>query len=262
MGQFDRETDAALIQLENEALSEVPGSEFAEIVGDLLLLIGTAGIWAIAGGASNLLLKVRKLAGASYASNLIYAITAVRNDLATLYARHEELRSQIESLGNDSKFAGAIAALALRAMQTSVKDRLKRLACIVVNGVKEGDLEPEGLDDMMRAAVELKDADIFMLGRLYPLEKPLLDRMERAKRGSPALIPNLHGEIQNIWHNFARSLNPAEQLEYRGSFARLQSYGMIQQVTFSNSEVGREPYLLLEEGAKFYERLQEIGVTK
>jgi len=36
----------------------------------------------------------------------------------------------------------------------------------------------------------------------------------------------------------------------------------IQQVTFSNNEVGREPYVLLEDGAKFYERLQEIGTAK
>src|ERR1035437_2834787 len=111
MGQFDTETDAALTQLNYEALSENPGGEFIEIIGDLLKLIGTGGLWGLSGGASNLLLKVRKLAGASYASNLIYTITAVRNDLTTLYERHENLHNRIESLPNDSKFAEAISAL-------------------------------------------------------------------------------------------------------------------------------------------------------
>jgi hypothetical protein len=167
----------------------------------------------------------------------------------------DEIRLRLES----KELKDAMASASLQALRTTQKDRLVRLSLVLANGLKENDLNPESTDDMMRAAVELKDADILMLGRLYPLYKPLLDRMERAKRGRPESTPNLHNEIQNIWHNFGRSLNPAEQLEYRGSFARLQSHGMIQQVTFSNSEVGREPYLLLQEGARFYERLQEIG---
>jgi hypothetical protein len=72
VGQFDLETDAALAQINFEELSTTPGGEFAEIIGDLLKLVGGGGPLGIAGGVSNLLIKVRKLAGASYASNLIY----------------------------------------------------------------------------------------------------------------------------------------------------------------------------------------------
>ena len=82
MGRFDLETDAALAQLNFEELAKTPGGEFAEIIGDLLTLIGGGGPLTIAGKASNLALKIRRLAGASYTSNLIYVITAVRNDLA------------------------------------------------------------------------------------------------------------------------------------------------------------------------------------
>jgi len=262
MGQYDLATEAALSQLKFDELAKTPGGEFVDLVNDLLSLAGIKGPAAIVGGASSLLLKVRGLAGASYADNLIYAISAVRDDLKSLYEKHAELRERIESLDADPKFVEAIAALALRAMHTSVRQRLKRLARIVVNGVKEGDLEPERLDDMTRAAVELNDADLTMLEKLYSLWKPLLDRMERARQNIRTLPPSLHNEFQNVWHNFGRSLNPSEQLGYRGTFARLQSHGMIQQVTFSNSEIGREPYVLLEDGAKFYERLQEIGTTK
>jgi hypothetical protein len=152
MGQFDSETDAALAQLGWEKLSETPGGEFVEITGDLLSLVGSSNPLALTGKISNLLRKVRRLAGASYGSNLIYVISAVRNDLNVVYERHESLRARIETLPSDPGFVNAISALALRAMHTSVQNRLRRLARIVVNGVKEDDLEPEILDDLLRAA--------------------------------------------------------------------------------------------------------------
>jgi len=58
MGQFDLETDAALGQINFEELSTIPGGEFAEIIGDLLKLVGGGGPLGVAGGISNLLLKV------------------------------------------------------------------------------------------------------------------------------------------------------------------------------------------------------------
>jgi hypothetical protein len=255
MGQFDSESDAALTQLNYEELSSIPGGEFAEVIGDLLKLIGTGGLWGLTGGISSLALKVRKLAGASYASNLIYAITAVRNDLATLFERHEELRERIEALPTDPKFVEAISVLALRAMHTSVKDRLKRLAHIVVNGVKENDLEPESLDDMMRAAVELKDIDILLLHKIYLSQNPMLGWRNLNSQ-------NWHGSIQGIWRTFvdSGSLNSNEHLAYRSSFSRLESLGLIQRVENAGMYgVGQDLYALLMEGKRFYERVQEIA---
>jgi hypothetical protein len=47
---------------------------------------------------------------------------------------------------------------------------------------------------------------------------------------------------------------------YRSSFSRLESYGLIQKFReISTAAVGLEPYALLEEGKKFYERLQEMA---
>jgi hypothetical protein len=258
MGEFDRETDAVLGQLNYAELSEVPGGEFVEIVGDLLKLIGTGGLWGLAGGVSNLALKVRKLAGASYSSNLVYAIGAVRNDLATLYERYETLRGRIDALPTDPEFAEAISALALRAMYTSVKDRLRRLARIVVNGVKEYDLEPESLDDMMRAAVELKESDIILLGKLYGSQNRILCE--------PGMNPQKwHGDIQSEWKRFISSgnLNPREHLGYRSSFSRLESAGFVKWIPSAGDYgVGLEIYGLMLEGKKFYERLQEIAVQQ
>jgi len=184
------------------------------------------------------------------------ALSRVEKNLEAQGIRIDEIERRL----NSDELLEGIKAATLQAQRTKDKKRLDRMALILANGVAANDLGPESLDDMMRAAVELKEADISMLKKLYDLEKPLLERIERARRGKPSLMPNLHSEIQTVWHEFGRSLNPAEQVEYRSSFARLQSHGFIQLIVMSNSELGREPYLLLDVGAKFYERVQEIAV--
>ena len=234
MSQFDLETDAALAQINFEELATTPGGEFAEIIGDLLKLVGGGGPLGVAGGIFNLLLKVRKLAGASYGSNLIYTITAVRNDLATLYERYGDLRERIDSLRTDPKFAEAISALALQAMHTSVKDRLKRLARIVVNGVKEGDLEPESLDDMMRAATELSEPDIRLLKELYE-----------------------HHSVQPMNMN-ETGMDKTEFVERLESVAKLQAAAFVHLRT-PGLDQGANIVVLFPRGKKFYERLQEIS---
>jgi hypothetical protein len=259
LGQFELQTDAALTQLNWEELSKTPGGEFAEIIGDLLMLLGTGGLWAVAGGVSNLLLKVRKLAGASYASNLLYAITAVRDDLKTLYEKHAELRERIESLRTDPKFAEAISALALSAMHTSVKDRLDRLAHLIVNGVKEGDLGIESLDDMMRAAVELTEWDIFVLGKMYSSQRHLLS----TRRDS-------HGwseQVGHVWADWGRifGIREDQHLKVRSALSRLQSIGLVAEAQTNfvkDGTLARQAFGLLPEGAKFYERLQGTAVHK
>ena len=261
MGQFDQETDAALAQLNNEAISEVPGVEFVEIIGDLIKLIGTGGVWGLTGGISSLALKVRRLAGESYASNLIYAITAVRNDLATLYERYEALRSRIDSLPADPKFAEAISALALRAMHTSVKDRLKRLARIVVNGVKENDLESERLDDMMRAAVELREDDITVLKNLYEMQRDMfLPEMLNCEHNQK--INTLLRRWQEWWMQNIEQYKGSKGMNFNSSCTRLQSLGFIVPLvgrSFAQSPTSSD-YELLFEGMRFYERLREITV--
>ncbi len=261
MGQFDTPSEAALARIKSESLSSssVDGAvdKVTNLGGFILESIGVTG----ASGGIGFLTALKNLAVKKDESNLIYFGDALIDDIRRLYRLHKELKQQFDECINSPEFSSGVANATLHITRTNVENRLKRLASIVVNGVKEDDLEPESIDDMMRAAVELKDADISMLGKLYELWKPLLDRVEKVKHTTSS-SPNFHNEFQNVWHGFGRSLNPVEQLEYRCSFARLQSHGMIQQVTFSNNEVGREAYVLLEDGAKFYERLQEIAVQQ
>jgi hypothetical protein len=179
-------------------------------------------------------LKIRGLAGTSYADNLVYTVTAVRNDLSDLYAKHLELRERIKLLPNDPKFTGAVAALALRAMHTSVTERLKRLARIVVNGVKEDDLEPNDLDDMMRAATELSEPDLSLLKELCELPSGTPMDMNETDKGR------------------------ADSAERMGSVAKLQAVAFVQLRT-PGLDMGASIVVLLPKGKKFYERLQEIA---
>jgi hypothetical protein len=252
MGMFDSQTDAALTVLNYEELGTTPGGEFAELIGDILKLIGTHGPLGIAGGASNLLQKVRKLAGAGYASNLVFVITAVRNDLKALSDEHEDLRGRIASLGTDAQFAEAVSALALRAMHTSVRDRLKRLARVLINGVKEDDLELESLDDMMRAAVELNASDIRLLGDIYERQINLLR----------AFGSDFSAYTKQITHLY--TTQPESRIDltkFMGSVAKLQAVAFVQLRT-PGFDSGANILALLPDGAKFYERLQEIGAAK
>jgi hypothetical protein len=255
MGQFDLQTDAALTVLQSNELVTTPGEEFVEVIADLIALTGAAGPLGMAAGATNLLNKIRRLAGASYASNLIYTITAVRDDLRTLYERDAAMRQRIEFLPDDPGFVEAISALALRAMHTSSKNRLKRLARIVVNGVRNDDLEPESLDDMMRAAVELKESDIALLGQLYHSQAQ--EMVHQSARRHPSFWKN---NFESIWRQFVDDLNPKFHLQYRSSLSRMAAMGFLMRTDFSVSYgFGLEPHVLLPEGAMFYERLQEIS---
>ena len=167
----------------------------------------------------------------------------------------EEIQNRFES----EELKQAMAGASLQALRTTEEERLKRLALILANGVKEGDLEPESLDDMMRAAVELRDRDIVLLEMICISQRSLLQQ----QRGRDTTY--WFGALQSAWDQFVRSgaLDVPKHLVYRSSFSRLESRGLIQKFReISTAGVGLEPYALLEEGLKFYDRIQEIGATK
>lgn len=263
MGQFDSRTDAALSQLNFEEIEKTPGGEWAEIIGSLLSLCAVKGPFTAVFSAANLLQKIRGLAGASYASNLIFVVMALRDDLKDLYESHQELRAHIENLPNEPRFAEAVASAALRAMQTSVKDRLKRLARIVANGVAEDDLEPESLDDMMRAAVELKFQDIDVLGEIYTMQKKMFDSAELQRQRNER-TNNLQRIWQDWWNQNVQKYVGLRGVAFNGSCVRLHSLGLIAPLEGRShaAQPTSSNYELLWEGKIFHERLQEIAAVK
>jgi hypothetical protein len=141
-----------------------------------------------------------------------------------------------------------------------VKDRLKRLARIVVNGVKEDDLEPEGLDDMMRAAVDLKNRDILAL------EFVCLHQSEAMKKAEK--WPNEWlMEVQKSWQSsvFERGVawqkTNSDDLGWKSALSRLQAFGFIVAIptNLTTNSPGNEPYAIVPEGVNFLQRLKEIA---
>jgi hypothetical protein len=255
LNQFNGELAALRHQREMESLGESPGVD--RVLDVTVKLAERAGLPPLMG----LFRKALKLGQPSVeqmVDNLEFAAYEESRRIWGHLEGQAERQKEFEARLNSHEAQVAYLSACFHGLRTSDPQKHSRLALLAINCIFMDDLKPESLDDMMQAAAELRDADIVMLGKLYELWKPLLERVERAKLATSS-SPNFHNEFQNVWHRFGRSLDPAEQLEYRGSFARLQSHGMIQQVMFSNYEVGREPYVLLEGGAKFYERLREIG---
>lgn len=166
----------------------------------------------------------------------------------------DEIKKRLER----EDFSNAIASASLQALRTTQRDRLRRLALILANGVRENDLVSESVDDMMRAAVELKDADIVLLGKIYSSQVTIF----RQRGMNPT---NWFSQVQSLWDEFIKSgaLNPSSHLLYRSSFSRLESHGLIQKFReVTTAGVGLEHYALLEEGKKFHERIQEIVAVK
>jgi hypothetical protein len=194
----------------------------------------------------------------------------VEENLAALGQATEDAFSRVESvLAEQGKSIGeiqkrfdsdelkhAMASASLRALRTSSEVRLKRMALILANGAKDGNLLVEDVDDMLEAAVVLKDEDIVLLGSLYKWQNQIL-----TERG---MNPNKwFSDIQSAHKNLVESgaLNPADHLKYRSSYSRLGSLGLIQAIPAIHNlyGVGYELYALLTAGKDFYDRLREIG---
>jgi hypothetical protein len=263
MGQFDSPSEASLARIKSEQLSSSPVAgkvEKAVTLGGLIL--EAAGLNGASAGAK-LYSILTSLAGTKDESNFIYVTDAIVEDIRNLYRMYDQLKDNLGKTRTDQiltspEFLSAVQNSTLFITRTNVEARLKGIAHIITNGVRENDLEHEALDDMFRAAVELKNSDIILLRKLYESQNPMLGWLQKGEGPQ-----KWHGDIQQAWQKFINSgsLNPQQHLNYRSSFARLESLGLIQQVREAGQYgVGYDIYGLLMEGKKFYERLQEITI--
>jgi len=183
------------------------------------------------------------------------ALSRVEKTLRDHGTSINDIKTRIES----QEFKDGMASAALQALRTTQKDRLNRLALILANGVKEDDLGSEGLDDMMRAAVELTDWDIFVLGKMYESQKSLLSNRYQSFGWSE--------QVGHIWTDWNRifGLNDEQHLKVRSALSRLQSVGLVAEAQTNfvkDGSLARQAFGLLPEGKKFFERLQNIAGVK
>jgi hypothetical protein len=168
----------------------------------------------------------------------------------------DEIKARIES----QELKDGMVSAALQALRTTQTSRLKRMASILANGVKDNELESESLDDMMRAAAELKQSDLLLLRDMYDAEPSLSHALNLQDEDSA-----LFQHWQDYWdHTFPqRYPNWPARLTSTG-FGRLAAMGLIYGTKPTNLMASPVPtnYRISEEGKKFHERLQPIGIEK
>jgi hypothetical protein len=173
------------------------------------------------------------------------------NRVELILLEHGTSIDEIRSRLNSQEFKDGMVSASLQALRTTQEERLKRLARILANGVRENDLVPESLDDMMRAAVDLKESDVLVLKVIYEDQSPLFGFEHLA---TDYAVPKVHDSWDRLIASGTLSL-----VRDRSSLGRLQSHGLIQQDFESRYGSNAVAYILLREGKKFYERLREIA---
>ncbi|MGD0547352.1 MAG: hypothetical protein ABR991_05930 [Terracidiphilus sp.] len=263
MGQFDSPTEAALARLKSESLSSSPVEEKVDKIitlgGIILEAIGING----ASGATRFFTTLKSLAANKDEGNLIYFGEALIDDIRRLYRLHEELKQRFDERINSPEFNAVVANATLYITRTNVESRLRRLAHLIVNGVKENDLEPESLDDMMRAAVELTEHDISILKSIYEMQNEMFSKKSMNQQQAQR-INGLGRKWQDWWRQNLQSHQGTNGMAFNSSCTRLQAAGLIASIgakSISESPTTSD-YELLLEGKNFYERLQEIAVQQ
>ncbi|MGH9605245.1 MAG: hypothetical protein ACRD3N_06035 [Terracidiphilus sp.] len=224
---------------------------------------GSAGVGlAIAGGGVaglNLFEWFLKLGDSTVKENVRELADAVCSGFARLEKKCIETGKGVDELKarlDSAEFTEATAILVLQSLRTKNKRKLDRLALVLVNGVAENDLEPERFDDMMRAAVELTDWDITVLGKMYDSQKNILSDRRASHDWSE--------QVGHIWTDWNRifGLGEDQHLKVRSALSRLQSLGLVAEAQTNfvkDGSLARQAFGLLPDGAKLFLRLQEIA---
>jgi hypothetical protein len=188
------------------------------------------------------------------------ALLRVERNLGAQGVRIDEIERRL----NSSELLEGIKTATLQAQRTKNVKRLDRIALILANGVAEDDLEPESLDDMMRAAVELTEHDLNVLRSIYKMQIHLFSSREIEKE-YVWRINEIHSLWEKWWKDQAySSYQGINGMNLNGSFARLQSAGLTVSIGTTSILHGStmHDYELLPAGKDFYERLQEIAVKQ
>ncbi|MGB7267383.1 MAG: hypothetical protein WBC92_17840 [Terracidiphilus sp.] len=278
MGLTGNEVSAADQQRRNEELSKSPiggvlesatsGASAAVAFGASFAAGGPAGL-AIAGSVvagMRIVDWFRKLGTTKVEENLEAlgqatedAFDRVERVLGEQGKSIDEIKKRFES----EELMQAMANASLQALRTTEGTRLKRLALILANGVKEGDLEPESLDDMMRAAVELTAYDIKILGSIYVMQIDMFS-LSSLNWNYATRVNNIRSKWMRWWDSNSTSYQGTNGMAFNSSCIRLQATGLI--ASIGPQSVLRGPaindYELLMEGKRFHERLQEISAAK
>lgn len=188
---FDNEIAAVNTMRRNE---KVLGSGLADSLADIGDAIESATGVAAVGRLLGIPKMLSQAGTATVQENLEYlgdateaAILRIEIELDDSQAKITEILLRIES----QEFRDAMASAALQTLRTTQKEKLKRIALILANGIAENDVKPETIDDMTRAAVELSSWDVQMLRDIGKLERDFLRWM-----------PQQQGALFSTWQEY------------------------------------------------------------
>ena len=252
--QFDGEMAALRHQREMESLSVSSVSVVLSKSADVVSQFGVPGAGLFAKALKSGQTPVEKVVE-QIESGAYEEIARIWQHLEGQGVKQKEFEVRLRSQEAHCSYLSAI----LHGLRTSDPKKQTLLGALTINCIYADDIMPESLDGMMRAAVELREIDLVMLGFLYKWQNQIL-----AEKG---MTPEKwFSDIQSAHKNLVESgvLNSTEHLKYRSSYSRLESAGLIQAIPAINNHygVGYELYALLMDGKKFYERLTEIGATE
>jgi hypothetical protein len=254
--QFDGELAALRHQREMDALGESPVVD--QVLDVTVRLAEKAGLPPFMG----LFRKALKLGQPSVEKMVDDLESAAFEEIRRIWERlhgQAERQKEFEARLNSHEAQVAYLSACFHGLRTSDPQKHSRLARLTINCVFADDLGPESLDDMMGAAVELTDWDIFVLRKIYETQKNILV--------SSAFSYDWTTNVGNVWTEWGGifGLRDDQHLKLRPALSRLQSLGLIAEAQTNfvkDGSLARQPFGLLPEGKKFYERLQEIAVQQ
>jgi hypothetical protein len=259
MGQFDSGGAAALNRIESESLSASPaGRVLSRFLGIGSRILEVAGLHGVA-DLADLIQDLKNLAGEKDEANLVYFGKALVEDIHRLYELSIETRKLVDEHLKSPSFDEVLASATLHITRTNVEERIERVALLIANGIKSRDLESERLDDMMRAAVELTEWDVFVLGKMCDSQKSFMVTRYSSAEWSE--------QIGSLWQNWTRifSVGEDQHLKLRSALSRLQSVGFVTEAQthfVKDGSLATQAFGLLPDGLKFFERTREIKRSK
>lgn len=241
MGMYDDEVSADNVMRKFESLSRSPADSVLEVTCELFGL--------------SVLSRFRQLGYSTVSENVDFLAAATQGEFSRVWEKFKSEGSRIdefERVINGPEFAAALRSSILQTQRTAQKDRLKTIARLLANGVVANDLEPEGFDDMARAAVELKSWDIQILHDVLNIDNQLA--------GGGA---DLFMGWQNYWSEFGSKYPGRTPGSVAGALGRLESFGFVtgeQGTSLANHPVAAL-HRITGDGRRFLERIQEIELS-
>jgi glycine cleavage system protein P-like pyridoxal-binding family len=152
----------------------------------------------------------------------------------------------------EEQFPRLLVEAVSKAERTGSKERIDRLSLIIVHTVVEGPTaDLEEVDEMMRLTLDISDADIDVLGKIYAKQAQGLSFLK--------YMPD-----QNVANSTWKELEDTHPIfkssEIYSICAKLQSFGLATQVPRIPTTLGLTsmPYAILKKGADYLEAIKRV----